>query len=103
MFEDERKIVRNSRQLDETLPLRKLTLKTAIDRLLPVETAFLFERYHCFRHHQMGDHATRPLARLLSPLALLLLLAWNGHAALSRLASRLSNRTLEHVQSPFLG
>ena len=73
-----------------------LNLETAIDRLLPVEIAFLLERYNCFLHHQMGDHATRSIARLLSPLALLLL-AWNGHAASSRLASRLSNRTLEHV------
>jgi hypothetical protein len=53
--------------------------------------------------HQKGDHATHSIVRPPSRLALLLLLAWNGHAASSRLASRLSRRTLERVQLPFLG
>jgi hypothetical protein len=34
-----------------------------------------------FAVHQLGEHATYPIARFLSRSALLLLLAWNGHAA----------------------
>jgi hypothetical protein len=79
--------------------------------------------------HQMGEHATHPSARFSGRLALLLRLAWNGHAALSPLqgASALARadrsaggqhavrnpcytlaiqpekRALGYVQSPFLG
>jgi hypothetical protein len=80
-----------------------INLETAIDRLLPIETPYLFEGYCGSMLHQMGDHATHPIARFASPLALLLRLAWNGHAALSRLARRPAKRTLGYVQSPFLG
>jgi hypothetical protein len=47
--------------------------------------------------------ATHPIARLSSPLAALRLVAWNGHAASLRLASRLDSRTLERVQPGFQG
>jgi len=79
--------------------------------------------------HQMNDHATHPSARFAGSLALLLRLAWNGHAALSplqgasalaradrsaggqhavrnpcyTLARQPAKRALEYVQSPFLG
>jgi len=56
-----------------------------------------------FGHHQTGDHATHPIAHFSGRLALLLLLAWGGHAASSRLASRPEKRTLGRVQLPFLG
>jgi hypothetical protein len=54
-------------------------------------------------HHQMGEHATHPIVRLPSRLALLLLVAGAGPAASSRLASQLSRRTLGRVQLPDLG
>ena len=53
--------------------------------------------------HLMGERATHPIARVLGRRALLLLLAWNGHAASSRLALQPKTRTLECVQLPFLG
>ena len=80
-----------------------MNLETAIDRLLPMEMSYLFERYSSLMLHQMGEHATHPIARFSGPLASLLRLAWNGHAALSRLARRPEKRTLGYVQSPFLG
>jgi hypothetical protein len=48
-------------------------------------------------HHQLGERATRPIAPLPSSLALLLLLAGAGLAALSRLASQLGRRTLKNA------
>jgi hypothetical protein len=106
-----------------------LNLETAIDRLLPMEMSYLFELYSSLMFHQMGEHATHPIARFSGRQALLLRLAWNGHAALSplqgasalaradrsaggqhavrnpcyTLARRPEKRTLGHVQSPFLG
>ena len=53
--------------------------------------------------HQMGESATHSIARFLDHWALLLLLAWNSHAASSRLAQRPKKRTLECVQLRFLG
>ena len=53
--------------------------------------------------HLMGEHATHPIARFFGRLALLLLLAWDGHAASSRLAKPPKKRTLGCVQLPFLG
>ena len=61
------------------------------------------EHYCLFTVHQFSKHATYPIAHFLGRPALLLLLAWNGHAASSRLAGRPKKRTLGHVQSPFLG
>ena len=75
------------------------------------------------KDHRLGERATHPIARILDHPALLLLLAWNGHAASSRLmkqlairlshqktianslviAGRPKTRTLECVQLPFLG
>jgi hypothetical protein len=80
-----------------------MILETAIDRLLPIEMSYLLEGYCGLKHHQMGEHATHPIARFSGRLALLLRLAWNGHAALSRLATLPEKRTLGYVQSPFLG
>jgi hypothetical protein len=54
-------------------------------------------------HHQLGEDATHPIARFLGCPALLLLLAWESHAASSRLAGQPKKRTLGCVQSPFLG
>ena len=51
--------------------------------------------------HQTGECATHSIARFLDHLALLLLLAWEGHAASSRLAKRSKKRTLECVQLQF--
>ena len=79
-----------------------IILETAIDRLLPIAISYLLEGYRSLKHHQMGEHATYPIARFSSRLALLLLLAWDGHAASSRLAKRPEKRTLRYVQSPFL-
>ncbi len=56
-----------------------------------------------FNRHLLGEHATHPIARFSGRLALLLLLAWDGHAASSRLAKRPEKRTLGRVQPPFLG
>ncbi len=53
--------------------------------------------------HLMGESATHPIARFSGRLALLLLLAGNGHAASSRLASQPEKRTLGRVQLRFLG
>ncbi|MES2354053.1 MAG: hypothetical protein V4568_06540 [Pseudomonadota bacterium] len=53
--------------------------------------------------HRMGDHATHPIAHFSGRPALLLRLAWNGHAALSRLVGQPEKRTFGRVQSPFLG
>lgn len=53
--------------------------------------------------HLKGEYATQPIAHFSSRLALLLLLAGNGHAAASRLASHLEKRTLGCIQLPFLG
>ena len=53
--------------------------------------------------HPMGMSATHPIARFLDHSALLLLLAWNSHAASSRLAERPKKCTLECVQLRFLG
>jgi len=89
-----------------------MILETAIDRLLPMETSSLFDGYGNLMHHQLGEHATHPIAR------------FSGRPALSRLAGRPENevsveanvseanvkrsgrsqkRTLGRVQSPFLG
>ena len=51
----------------------------------------------------MGETATHPIAHFLSRPALLLLLAWNGHAASSRLAGQLKKCTLGRVQLWNLG
>jgi len=64
---------------------------------------YLFERYIGLKRHQKGDYTTYSSVRFAGRLALLLGLAWNGHAALSRLAKRPAKRTLEYVQSSFLG
>ncbi len=56
-----------------------------------------------FNIHPMGETATHPIARCLGHWPLLLLLAWDGHAASSRLAQRPKQRTLERVQRRFLG
>ena len=56
-----------------------------------------------FNLHQMGEYATHPIVRFSARLALLLLLAWECHAASSRLASQSEKRTLGRVQLPFLG
>ena len=56
-----------------------------------------------FELHRRGERATHPIAHFSDRLALLLLLAWGGHAASSRLASRPEKRTLGRVQLPFLG
>ncbi len=56
-----------------------------------------------FNIHLMGEHATHPIARFLGRWALLLLLAWDGHAASSRLAQQPKKRTLGCVQLPNLG
>ncbi len=53
--------------------------------------------------HLMGESATHPIARFLDCLALLLLLAWDGHAASSRLAKQSKKHTLGCVQLRFLG
>jgi hypothetical protein len=87
-----------SQALQEGKPTKTLNLETAIDRLLPMEMPYLFEGYCGLKHHQMGEHATHPIARFASPLALLLRLAWNSHAALSRLAIGPAKRTLGRVQ-----
>ena len=55
------------------------------------------------RDHRIGESATHPIAPVLARPALLLLLAWNDHAASSRLAGQPKIRTLECVQPPFLG
>jgi hypothetical protein len=94
-----------------------------------MEMYYLFEGYCSLTLHQMGEHATHLIAPFASHLALLLRLAWNGHAALSplqgasalaradrfagsqhaarnprsTLARGLAKRTLGYVQSPFLG
>jgi hypothetical protein len=80
-----------------------MILETVIDRLLPIKMSYLFEGSPSLMLHQIRGPATYPIARFVSPLALLLRLAWNGHAALSRLARGLTKRTLGYVQSPFLG
>ena len=56
-----------------------------------------------FNLRPMGENATHPIARFSDCLALLLLLAWECHAASSRLASQSEKRTLGRVQLPFLG
>ena len=43
-------------------------------------------------NHQMGERATHPIAHFFGRLALLLLLAWDGHAASSRLMKQLAVR-----------
>ena len=53
--------------------------------------------------HLISEYATHPIAQFPSLPALLLLLAWNGHAASSRLAGRLENYTLGCVQMRNLG
>ncbi len=44
--------------------------------------------------HQMGGSAMHSIAHFLGRWALLILLAWNSHAASSRLAQRPKKRTL---------
>ena len=56
-----------------------------------------------FNLHPVGENATHPIARFSARLALLLLLAWECHAASLRLASQSKKRTLGCVQLPFLG
>ncbi len=56
-----------------------------------------------FSIHPLGETATRPSVRCLGHWPLLLLLAWDGHAASSRLAQRPKQRTLGRVQLRFLG
>ena len=80
-----------------------MILDSSVDRLFSMEMSRLFERYSDLMLHRKRDHATHPIARFAGCLALLLRLAWNGHAALSRLARWSEKRTLGHVQSPFLG
>ena len=52
--------------------------------------------------HQMGEGATHSIARFLDHWALLLLLAWNSHAA-SALTQTLSRRERERSPSLPLG
>ena len=80
-----------------------MILETAVDRLLPVLRHCMCKHFRLFMIHQSNDHATRPIAHFSGRPALLLLLAWNGHAASSCLAGRPEKRTLGRVQSPFLG
>ena len=56
-----------------------------------------------FNLRPVGEYATHPIARFSVRLALLLLLAWECHAASSRLASQSEKRTLGRVQLPFPG
>lgn len=53
--------------------------------------------------HLVGEAAMHPIARISSRLALLLLLAGDGHAASSRLARQLEIRTLGRIQLRFPG
>jgi hypothetical protein len=80
-----------------------MILDSAVDRLLPLLMPSVLEPYCRLTGHRKGERATHPIARFLSRLALLLRLAWNGHAALSRLARRLKKRTLGRVQLRNLG
>jgi len=61
------------------------------------------EHFLFFERHQKGEHATHPIARFPGCRALLLRLAWNGHAALSRLARQPGKRTFGRVQLRNLG
>ena len=45
-----------------------------------------------YNTHPMGEKATHPIARFLGRWSLLLLLAWDGHVASSRLMKRLAIR-----------
>ena len=56
-----------------------------------------------YNAHQIGKYATHPIARFLGRWSLLLLLAWDGHVASSRLAQQPKKRTLGCVQLPNLG
>jgi len=80
-----------------------MILDSSVDRLLLMEMSYCFERYSCLELHQKGNHATHPIARFPGSRASLLRLAWNGHAALSRLARQPGKRTLGCVQLRNLG
>ena len=56
-----------------------------------------------YNTYPMGENATHPITRFLGRWSLLLLLAWGGHAASSRLAQQPKKRTLGCVQPPNLG
>lgn len=57
--------------------------------------------YKIFLH--TCSNALHPIAQLALRLTALLLLAWDGHAASSRLASRPSSYTLGRIQPRFQG
>jgi len=80
-----------------------MNLDSAVDRLLHMETYCMGKHFRSFDLHQKGEHATHPIARFPGYRALLLRLAWNGHAALSRLARQPGKRTLGCVQLRNLG
>ncbi|MES2355193.1 MAG: tol-pal system protein YbgF [Pseudomonadota bacterium] len=61
------------------------------------------EHFRSFKIRRIGEHATRPIARFPGCLTSLLLLAWNGHAASSRLVMQPGKRTLTRVQLRNLG
>ena len=61
------------------------------------------ERIAFVSGHLMGEPAARSIARPGRRLAVLLLLAGNGHAASSRLARQRPERTLDRAQLRFLG
>lgn len=62
---------------------------------------FIYSTYNSFL--LASSNALRPIAQLARSLTALLLLAWNGHAASSRLASQPTSYTLGRIQPRLQG
>jgi len=69
-------------------------LDSAVDRLLSMGGYCMGEQVIFLGLHQIAENATHPIAHFSGCRALLLRLAWNGHAASSRLAQQPEKRTL---------
>ena len=80
-----------------------MILETTVDRL-HLKERLMDVDFSSFKGRQrICERATHPIERIFGRPALLLLLAWNDHAASSRLADQPKMRTLECVQLPFPG
>jgi hypothetical protein len=62
-----------------------MILDSAVDRLLPMETYRMREHFRSFALHEIGEHATHPIARFKGSRPLLLLNHIGSHAASSPL------------------
>jgi hypothetical protein len=70
-----------TRRKEEKLGPSVIILDSAVDRLLPMKPYCMRKHFRSFALHQIGEHATQPIARFWGRRALLLLNQIGSHAA----------------------